>query len=413
VAEILSVIEHSSLPIIAERTIAQHALGIHHARLLEKLAPNLPAGTFSWGHQSVRFAQFCGVIQLGDLTLEILPKIHGKEEQPESCRAAMVQMLHTARIMRTYKGAQAGINTQQHSLLDIFIQHFCHDLHTQILQGKLRNYIEQEENLSVMRGRLVIPQHIRQNLVHKERLYCRFDEFSEDMLLNQILRFTLRLLLPWTRSGKTKKQLSGLLMHFDDISDAPITLQSFNLLKSDRITQRFQPVLEQCRLFIAAVKPDVLAGSTPLFSLLFDMNRLFEAWVAEKLKPWAHQQGWYLRTQGPRKYLAMRDGDSPQFQLRPDIALVDDNGVPQLIADTKWKLLNEADRKLGVSSSDMYQLYAYAGRYKAPHLQLIYPKQAGLLPHYNFTLQGIHAPMLTVRTIAIDDIKRWNGDDIN
>lgn len=34
-AEILSVIEHSSLPIIAERIIAQYALGIHHARLLE------------------------------------------------------------------------------------------------------------------------------------------------------------------------------------------------------------------------------------------------------------------------------------------------------------------------------------------------------------------------------------------
>lgn len=401
-AEILSVIEHSSLPVIEERITAQHALGIHHARLLEKLASHLPAGTFSWGHRSVRFAQFCGVIQLDDLTLEILPKIHGKEERPESCRAALVQMLHTARIMRTHKGAQAGINTQQHSLLDIFIQHFCRDLHTQILQGKLRNYTELEENLSVMRGRLVIPQHVRHNVVHRERLYCRFDEFSEDMLLNQILRFTLRLLLPWTRSGKTKKQLTELLMHFDGISDAPITLQSFNLLKNDRITQRFQPVLEQCRLFIAAIKPDVLAGSTPLFSLLFDMNRLFEAWVAEKLKPWAHQQGWHLRTQGPRKYLALREGDSLQFQLRPDIALVDDNGVPQLIADTKWKLLNEADRKLGVSSSDMYQLYAYAGRYEVPHLQLIYPAQAGLLPHYSFTLQGMHAPKLAVKTVAID-----------
>jgi len=402
VAEILSVIEHSSLPIIAERTIAQYALGIHHARLLEKLAPKLPAGTFSWGHQSVRFAQFCGVIQLDDLTIEILPKIHGKEEQPESCRAAMVQMLHTARIMRTHKGGQAGINTQQHSLLDIFIQHFCHDLHTKILQGKLRNYIEQEKNLSVMRGRLVIPQHVRHNLVHKERLYCRFDEFSEDMLLNQILRFTLRLLIPWTRSGKTKKQLTELLMHFDGISDAPITLQSFKLLKNDRITQRFQPVLEQCRLFIAEIKPDVLAGSTPLFSLLFDMNRLFEAWVAEKLKPWAHQQGWHLRTQGPRKYLTIREDDSQQFQLRPDIALVDDNDVPQMIADTKWKLLNEADRKLGVSSSDMYQLYAYACRYKVPNLQLIYPAQAGLLAHYGFTLQGTDETMLSVKTIPIE-----------
>lgn len=403
--EILSVIEHSSLPIIAERSNTQFALGIHHARLLKKLAPSLPAGTFSWGHQSVRFAQFCGVIQLDDLTLEILPKIHGKEECPESCRVALVQMLHTARIMRIHKGAQAGIDTQQRSLLDIFIQHFCHDLQTQTLQGKLRNYIEQEENLSVMRGRLVIPLHIRHNLVHKERLYCRFDEFSENMLLNQIIRFTLLLLIPWTRSRKTKKQLTELLMHFDGISDVPITLQSFKLLKIDRVTQRFQPVIEQCRLFIAAIKPDILAGNTPLFSLLFDMNRLFEAWVAEKLKPWAHQKGWHLHTQGPRTYLALKGGELPQFQMRPDLAFVDESGKPQLIADTKWKLLNENDRRIGVSSSDIYQIYAYAGRYGVTHLQLIYPAQAGLLTNYDFTLQGMHEPKLAVKTVAIENGK--------
>lgn len=402
-AETLSVIEHSLLPVIAERSIAQHALGIHHARLLEKLALNLPAGTFSWGHQSVRFAQFCGVIQLDDLTLEILPKIYGKEERPESCRAALLQMLHTARVMRTHKGAQAGINTQQHSLLDIFILHFCHDLHTQILQGKLSNYIEQEENLSVIRGRLVIPQHVRHNLVHKERLYCRFDVFSEDMLLNQILRFTLRLLLPWSRTRKTKKQLSELLMHFDGISDAPITLQTFKLLNNDRVNLRFNNLIEQCRMFISTINPDVLAGNTPLFSLLFDMNRLFEAWVAEKLRPWAHQQGWHLRTQGPRRYLAQHECNAPLFQLRPDITLVNDDGVPQLIADAKWKLLNKKDRKLGISSSDMYQLYAYAARYETSILKLIYPQQAGLLPNYFFQLLGMHEPILKVKTIAIED----------
>lgn len=400
--EILSVIEHSALPIIAERAIEQRALGIHHAQLLEKLSSELPTGTFSWGHQSVRFAQFCGVIQLDDLTLEILPKIHGKEDKPESCRAALVQMLYSARLIRTYKGAQTGVNTHRMELLDIFIQHFCQDLHAQILQGKLRNYIEQEENNSVMRGRLIIPQHIRHNVFHKERLYCRFDEFSEDILLNQILRFTLKLLAPLTRSGRVRKQINDLLMHFDGVRDVPITLQLFNLLKCDRISQRFQPVIEQCRLFIAAIKPDVLAGRTPLFSLLFDMNRLFEAWVAEKLKPWAHQQGWHLRTQGPRRYLAMREGDLPQFQLRPDIAFVDDNEVPQLIADTKWKLLSQKDRKLGVSNTDIYQLYAYAGRYNVPHVQLIYPAQAGLEPQYEFKLQGMHEPSLTVKTVAIE-----------
>ncbi|WP_312282470.1 5-methylcytosine restriction system specificity protein McrC [Pseudescherichia sp.] len=53
----------------------------------------------------------------------------------------------------------------------------------------------------------------------------------------------------------------------------------------------------------------------------------------------------------------MHDDESQQFQLRPDIAFIDDYGVPQMIADAKWKLLNEADRKPGISSSDMYQLY--------------------------------------------------------
>jgi len=50
----------------------------------------------------------------------------------------------------------------------------------------------------------------------------------------------------------------------------------------------------------------------------------------------------------------------------------------------------------------MYQLYAYAGRYKVPHLQLIYPAQAGLLAHYGFTLQGMNEPMLAVKTMAIE-----------
>lgn len=405
-AEILSVIEHSFLPVIANRTASQAALSTGHAHLLEKLSPCLPAGAVKWGHQSVRFTQFCGVIQLGDLTLEILPKIYGKE--PDSCRNALVQMLYAAKLIHIHKGAQASINTQRISLLDIFIRHFCRELHTQILQGKLRDYAEQEENVSVLHGRLIIPQHIRHNIVHKERLYCRFDEFSEDILLNQIIRFTLRLLLPLAHYSQTKKQINELLVHFDGISDIPITLQSFNSLNNDRINQRFQPVIEQCRLFVAAIKPDVFAGSTPLFSLLFDMNRLFEAWVAEKIRPWAYHKGLHLRTQGPRRYLAMCENGSPLFQLRPDITLVDDNGIPLLIADTKWKLLNEKDRQIGVANSDIYQLYAYAGRYEVPHLQLIYPQQAGLRPHYDLALQGMHKPKLAVKTIEIENNQTFN-----
>ncbi|WP_312632685.1 5-methylcytosine restriction system specificity protein McrC [Pseudescherichia sp.] len=120
---------------------------------------------------------------------------------------------------------------------------------------------------------------------------------------------------------------------------------------------------------------------------------------SRKAKALGTPEGLAASHSGTRKYLATRDDESQQFQLRPDIAFIDDYGVLQMIADAKWKLLNEADRKPGISSSDMYQLYAYAGRYKVDNLQLIYPVQAGLLHQYNHTLQGSNAPKLAVKRL--------------
>lgn len=404
--EILSCIEHSTLKLVAERAPFEKALSHQHAVLLEKLALTLPPGVISWGNRSVRFSQYCGVIQLGDLTIEVLPKIHGKESQPESCRAALIHMLYTARLLNSHKGGSAAINAQNHTLLDIFIQHFCQDVRTLLLQGKLKNYVTKEDNLPVLRGRLAIPQHIKHNMVHRERLYCRFDEFSEDILVNQIIRFTLKLLIPQVRSRQIKTTLNELLTHFNGIQDAPINLQSFKQLNDNRFSLRYQPVIEQCRLFVSGMKPDILAGGMALFSLLFDMNRLFEAWVAELLKPWAHQKGWYLRTQGPREYLAKRqDTGNAVFQMRPDIAFIDDKGNVEMIADTKWKLLDSNDRKFGINQADAYQLYAYAGRYSIPHVQMIYPAQMGLGESFKFRMAGVHQSMLTVKTVAIDKLK--------
>ncbi len=46
--------------------------------------------------------------------------------------------------------------------------------------------------------------------------------------------------------------------------------------------------------------------------------------------------------------------------------------------DTKYKLLNQYDRKLGVSTADFYQMYAYARRFACPRVVLLYPQTAAL-----------------------------------
>lgn len=72
---LLQVLEHEWLPI---RSGGGQSLNVHQAALLERLADSLPAHALEWRRAAVKFTQFCGVIQLGDLTIEVLPRSPAK-----------------------------------------------------------------------------------------------------------------------------------------------------------------------------------------------------------------------------------------------------------------------------------------------------------------------------------------------
>jgi 5-methylcytosine-specific restriction enzyme subunit McrC len=79
------------------------------------------------------------------------------------------------------------------------------------------------------------------------------------------------------------------------------------------------------------------------------------------------------------------------FQLRPDLLVIQGNSICAVL-DTKWKLINSANKsdKYGLSQSDFYQLFAYGHKYlqggKGP-MMLIYPKTAAFtkpLPVFDY-----------------------------
>lgn len=401
-SDVISLIEHESIPIVASREPGQKALANRHIELLANLEKVLPAGAFQRGHQSIKWKQFCGVVQLQDVTLEILPKIYGRESDPGSSRQALIRMLQKASLLPNHKIGQANINVQKHTLLDVFIFHFCDELQHQLIQGKVREYVSHESNLPVIRGRLLLDEQVKVNLVNKERLYCRFDELSEDVLLNKILRFTLKLLLPLCRSNLARQRVSDLFMAFDKISDKAINVDSFQQLNLNRNNMRYSSLIEQCRLFVQGLNPDVLAGGAKAYSLLFDMNRLFEAWVASTIRKPANALGLRLKEQGPRKYLAYRtDAERDVFQMKPDIALLNPESELVFIGDAKWKLLNAEEIKLGVAQADLYQLIAYANRYTIKKVSIYYPLQKGLQNNYHFFVHGRHSCEISITPIDL------------
>lgn len=400
--EVLRIIEHESVPIVEKRTIGDRSLTVKQAAMLAGLK-SLPGSAFRWGHKSIKWSQYCGLVQLGDLTLEILPKIHGKESNPGACRESLILMLKKAGLIKIHKPGVADINLQKHTLLDIFILDFCQQFNKQLVQGALRQYISREENLGVLKGKLLSHMQFRHNLAHKERLYCQYDELSEDIFINQTIKYTLRLLLPNARSAQVKNQVIQLIYAFDEVSDIQVTAADVDRLTLSRNEKRYEEILRLCSIFIQSLNPGASAGDQRIFSLMFNMNQLFEAWVAAILKPLAFKRGWTLKVQGPKRYLAYRaDLDRHVFQMKPDISFLDRSNNTVLIVDSKWKLLAPDEAKLGVSQADVYQMQAYGNRYGAKSLCLLYPQQAGCKGAYNLRLGGESSRDLLISSIRVD-----------
>ncbi|WP_422462214.1 MULTISPECIES: 5-methylcytosine restriction system specificity protein McrC [unclassified Endozoicomonas] len=101
-----------------------------------------------------------------------------------------------------------------------------------------------------------------------------------------------------------------------------------------------------------------VSGKTRAFSLLFPMESVFEAYVVRILK----QQlpaSLHLREQASSK---VHFNSDPRLRLKPDL-LIEQDGKPLMVLDTKWKLLdsnkeNSTD-KFALSQGDFYQMFAY------------------------------------------------------
>ena len=398
--ETLTLIEHESLPIRDKRSPGDRWLAPDQVTALGKVEKMFPVRPFAWGARSVKFAQYCGVISLGNLTLEILPKVYGKEQEPGACRQTLVRMLQKARLLKTLRGGTAEVALQRHSLLEVFILHFCDLLHAELTQGMIRHYVTKEENLPLLRGRLRVEKQLKENLAHRERLYCQYDELSADNAHNRIIKFVLRLLMKLTTGVTVRKQLTELLMRFDNIADVVVAPAAVDALHFDRVTTRYEPIFDQCRWFLQGLSPDVTSGDKSCLTLLFDMNRLFESYVASMLRKVAGQRGLKMREQGPRKFMAVREAPNQQlFMMKPDMVFIDENDGHVAIADAKWKLLDETDKKMGISQGDLYQIASYATRYGVNNLALIYPMHEGLTEPVKFNLLNTTA---TVTVLPLD-----------
>ena len=363
-SELITLKEYDKLPYAR--------IGETGVRQLEKLTEDLGIPLFHFSRTEAQARQYVGVIRVGQRTIQILPKIYDWDKEN---LGYLVFLLGYTRRLRLRQAGTVGYAQLEGSFLEIWIRHFAIELRDLLRAQHKQRYVETEERLGFLRGKLLVERELAGTGVLTGRYACRYDLFTPDHLLNQALKFCNGLLLRQTRAAANRIILQENDALLSEVTHRSIRASDLDRIHLDRLDRGYEPILNLCRLLLEHSTLDLRAGRITQLAFVFDMNRLFEEFVAEFLRRHigrikVRDQRWLADV----KYQHRLGRLFGEFNMEADLILTDDTGS-RLLVDTKYKVLEAAKRHGGLAQEDFYQMYAYgkAGDRPYDEIVLLYP----------------------------------------
>lgn len=338
------------------------------------------------GKDFISVKNYVGVIETRQGTvIEILPKIFQSKnvedaEMIKESKSILLKMLRSLRNAPFKSIDQAHLKASRMPILEIFISVFLKEMEVLLKRGIKHHYSSTEENHKYLKGRLLFSENVKQNLVRKERFFVNYDEFKADIPQNRILKSALVYLKDKSKSAKNIRQIISFLYLFEEVSECKNLEKDLqNLDGQNRLFNHYEVALQWAKVFLQNKSFTSYKGNHLNTAILFPMEILFESYVAHKIKQtYPH---WEISTQD-KKHFLVNDLNISQnkFRIRPDLVI--HHQELTIIADTKWKIINQnlPTANYNISQTDMYQLFAYGKKYQFnngnTHLILIYPNHA-------------------------------------
>lgn len=246
------------------------------------------------------------------------------------------------------------------NVFDLFAEILTRGVSCKLKQGLYRTYVNREESVTTLRGRILMPETIRNYTRSVRRLHCEFDDYSENNTFNQIIKTTLSLLLRHHDvKPKRKSPIRNLLRYFSCVDEISLREIRWTALRFDRNTRPYRMLLYICKFIIDRVLLTTETGSQRMATFSDEnMNRLFEKFVLE-----------YYRRHHPSLNAAARPVDWDIVLEESDTALLPamktdiflQKNDRTLIIDTKYysRSLQVHFDKATIHSGNLYQIFSY------------------------------------------------------
>jgi 5-methylcytosine-specific restriction enzyme subunit McrC len=287
-------------------------------------------------------------------------------------------------------------------LVDLIALLFVREADRVVRRGLVADYVEHEDELPLLRGRLLVREQLVRRAGRPDLLHCRFDERTHDIFDNRLLGAAAEACARIADDEAIRRRASVVRDTLAEVSDwSRLNLRVAGAARPsyDRLNNHYRTAHQLAQLLLRALGPqDLLArGATRSFVFLLDMNTLFEEFVARLVAELAGRRFRVLPQR--RDWSIIRDAatNRPYARIVPDVLVVDPASGSRRAVDAKYKLYGEGeaetgDRERKVSVDDIAQLFLYAYAYAAdadtPESVLVHPSSTPQLSCRRLTVRS-------------------------
>ena len=147
-------------------------------------------------------------------------------------------------------------------------------------RGLLHGYRTEEEALLTVRGRIRFADQIRKRFSVPFPVEVRYDEFTEDILANRLVKAATHALGAMRlRDPKTRTLLGRIAATLENVSPVHFAPRSVPEVRFDRLNDHYRDVVGLSRLILQHTTIEAGRGEVRASGFLMNMNRVFEGFV--------------------------------------------------------------------------------------------------------------------------------------
>lgn len=247
------------------------------------------------------------------------------------------------------------------NIYDLFCVMLTQGISKQIKRGLNKEYVVKDEEISGVKGKILLTDTIKTNSLKNKKIICEFDEYSENSYLNRIIKTVAFYIIKSekVKDINKKNNLKKVLLYFKDVDLLDVKLIQWNLIKYNKNNASYKFLVNISKFILEGLLINKKSGNIEFFDFLDDQElyHLYEKFILEYFRYHYPE----LRASSPQVKWNLQEENFIEFlpKMQTDIVVKYNN--KELIIDAKYysKSLQKQYNKETYRNNNINQIFTY------------------------------------------------------